>query len=77
MVVHELMEHELHSKVGAALVVARGQGHDPFAAIEANATLDSFSASVKEAAELARGRISIVFSNERERILSSIASPPY
>ena len=44
----------LYAKVGAALVDAREQGHDPFAAIEAIVPWDSFSASVKEAAELAR-----------------------
>jgi len=44
----------LYAKVGAALVDARDQGRDPFAAIEAIVPWDSFSASVKEAAELAR-----------------------
>ncbi len=44
----------LYAKIGAALVNAREQGRDPFAAIEAIVPWDSFSASVKEAAELAR-----------------------
>jgi TnpA family transposase len=44
----------LYARVGAALVDAREQGRDPFAAIEAIVPWDSFSASVKEAAELAR-----------------------
>ncbi len=44
----------LYAKVGAALVEAREQGRDPFAAIEAIVPWESFSASVKEAAELAR-----------------------
>jgi TnpA family transposase len=44
----------LYAKVGTALVDAREQGRDPFAAIEAIVSWDSFSASVKEAAELAR-----------------------
>lgn len=44
----------LYAKVGAALVHAREQGGDPFAAIEAVVPWESFSASVKEAAELAR-----------------------
>ena len=44
----------LYAKIGAALVDAREQGRDPFAAIEAVVPWDSFSASVKEAAELAR-----------------------
>ena len=45
----------LYAKIGAALVDAREQGRDPFAAIEAVLPWESFSASVKEAAELARG----------------------
>ena len=44
----------LYAKVGAALVEAREQSRDPFAAIEAVVPWASFSASVKEAAELAR-----------------------
>jgi hypothetical protein len=44
----------LYARVGAALVDAREQGRDPFAAIEAIVPWDSFSASVKETAELAR-----------------------
>lgn len=44
----------LYARVGAALVEAREQGRDPFAAIEAVVPWASFSASVKEAAELAR-----------------------
>lgn len=43
-----------YAKIGAALVDAREQGRDPFAAIEAVVPWESFSASVKEAAELAR-----------------------
>jgi hypothetical protein len=46
----------LYAKVGAALVEAREQGNDPFAAIEAVVAWDSFSASVKEAAVLARNQ---------------------
>jgi hypothetical protein len=46
----------LYAKVGAALVEAREQGRDPFAAIEAVVPWASFSASVKEAAELARDK---------------------
>jgi len=45
----------LYAKIGAALVDAREQGRHPFAAIEAVVPWASFSASVKEAAELARG----------------------
>jgi hypothetical protein len=37
----------LYAKVGAALVDAREQGRDPFAAIEAVVPWESFSASVK------------------------------
>jgi TnpA family transposase len=44
----------LYAKVGAALVDARERGGDPFAAIEAVVPWASFSASVKEAEELAR-----------------------
>jgi hypothetical protein len=44
-----------YARVGAALVNARERGRDPFAAIEAIVPWDSFSASMKEAAELARG----------------------
>ena len=45
----------LYAKVGAALIDARELGRDPFTAIEAVVPWESFSASVKEAAELARG----------------------
>jgi hypothetical protein len=44
----------LYAKIGAALVDAREQGRDPFAAIEAIVPWASFSASVREAAQLAR-----------------------
>lgn len=44
----------LYAKVGAALVDAREHGRDPFAAIEAVVPWDNFSASVREAAQLAR-----------------------
>ncbi len=44
----------LYAKVGAALVAARQQGRDPFAAIEAIVSWEAFSASVSEAEKLAR-----------------------
>ena len=44
----------LFAKVGAALVAAREQGRDPFAAIEAIVSWEAFSASVSEAERLAR-----------------------
>jgi len=44
----------LYAKVGAALVAAREQGRDPFAAIEAVVSWEVFSASVSEAEQLAR-----------------------
>ena len=43
----------LFAKVGAALVAAREQGRDPFAAIEAIVSWETFSASVNEAERLA------------------------
>jgi hypothetical protein len=44
----------LYAKVGKALVSAREEGRDPFAAIEAIVSWDDFSASVREAEQLAR-----------------------
>jgi hypothetical protein len=44
----------LYAKVGGALVAAREQGDDPFAAIEAVIPRGNFSASVREAEQLAR-----------------------
>jgi TnpA family transposase len=44
----------LYAKVGAALVAAREQGRDPYAAIEEIVSWDAFSRSVNEAQQLAR-----------------------
>jgi hypothetical protein len=44
----------LYAKVGSALVAAREQGRDPCAAIEAVISWENFSASVREAEQLAR-----------------------
>ena len=44
----------LYAKVGGALVAVREQGGDPFAAIEAVISWENFSASVREAEQLAR-----------------------
>jgi hypothetical protein len=44
----------LYAKVGSALVAAREQGRDPYAAIEAVISWENFSASVREAEQLAR-----------------------
>jgi hypothetical protein len=44
----------LYARVGAALVAAREQGTDPFAAIEAIVSWAAFSESVVEAGALAR-----------------------
>ncbi len=44
----------LYAKVGAALVAAREQGRDAFAAIEAIVSWEAFSESVREAGQLAR-----------------------
>jgi hypothetical protein len=44
----------LFAKVGRALVAAREQERDPFAAIEAVVSWENFSASVREAEQLAR-----------------------
>jgi TnpA family transposase len=44
----------LFAKVGSALVAAREQDRDPFAAIEAVVSWENFSASVREAEQLAR-----------------------
>ena len=44
----------LYAKVGAALLSAREQGRDPYAAIEAIVSWDAFSRSVTEATQLAR-----------------------
>lgn len=44
----------LYARVGAALVAAREQGADPFAAIEAIVSWEAFSESVLEAGQLAR-----------------------
>jgi TnpA family transposase len=44
----------LYAKVGAALVAAREQGRDAFAAIEAIVSWETFSTSVREAEQLAR-----------------------
>jgi hypothetical protein len=45
----------LYAKVGSALVAAREQGRDPYAAIEAVISWENFSASVREAEQLAPG----------------------
>ncbi len=44
----------LYAKVGAALIAAKETGEDPFRAIEAIVPWDAFTASVREAEQLAR-----------------------
>ena len=44
----------LYAKIGAALIAAKEAGDDPFQAIEAIVSWDAFTASVREAEQLAR-----------------------
>jgi hypothetical protein len=43
-----------YAKIGAALIAAKEAGDDPFRAIEAIVPCDAFTASVREAEQLAR-----------------------